>query len=208
MRLLSLTEAPGATAYSGIIASAVGGALNLGKRVRGNRHRWLAGDQPLLDGTGAIDWSTVPGLRAVALSGRHDHGRRHGGDHKGFGFFTGGATFALTRTDDHEAGTTSATPFRTSSSRSTSTTPLLIGTSDYGLSLTSGTVRLLSLTGAPGATAYTGVIASGVERRAEPRPGLRRDGHRRFAGAQPLLDRYRRDRLVDGPRPERGDARR
>src|SRR4029079_8012155 len=88
---------------------------------------------------------------------------------KGFGFLTGGATFALTRTAI-TTGTYTGDTLSDFDLTLDSTTPLLIGTSDYGLSLTSGTVRLLSLTGGP--VSYSGVIASGLTGRPHLTQGL------------------------------------
>ena len=107
----------------------------------------------------------------------------------GFGFFTGGATFTVTRTAI-TTGTYSGDTLADYSLTLDPATPLLIGTSDYGLSLTSGTVRMLSLTGGP--VVLLGCHRLGHRRRAEPGHGLRGDRHRRFAGDQPLLERVPR----------------
>ena len=158
VRLLSLTGGP--VSYSGVIASGIDGALNLGTDFAATVTGGTLALNRSSTGTDFIDWSTVPGLSAVTLA---DDTTTVGGTvaiTKGFGFFTGGATFSLTRT---AITTGTYTGYALSDFELTldSTTPLLIGTSDYGLSLTSGTVRLLSLS-KPGATAYSGVIASGI----------------------------------------------
>ena len=136
--------------YSGVIASGIDGALNLGTEFAATVTGGSLAINRSSTGSGAIDWSTVPGLSTVELSGDIDDGRRYGRDHQGLRLLHGWRDVLADADGDHDRDL----PGDTLSDFELTldpTTPLLIGTSDYGLSLTSGTVRLLSLTGAPGA---------------------------------------------------------
>ena len=96
MRLLSLTGGP--VSYSGVIASGVGGSLNLGTEFAATVTGGSLAINRSSSGSGAIDWSAVPGLSAMTLSGDTTTAGGTVAITKGFGFFTGGASFSLTRT--------------------------------------------------------------------------------------------------------------
>ncbi len=163
VRLLSLSK-PGATSYSGVIASGVGGALNLGTDFAAT----VTGGSLALNrsstGTGAIDWSTVPGLSAVTLSGDTTSAGGTIVITNGFGLFTGGATFTLARST-LASGPYAGAALSDFTLTIDSANPLVVGTSDYGVQLTSGTLQLLSLTPTdPTDTRrWSGITASGID---------------------------------------------